>query len=353
MSNKFKIKNTFSLLILGCIAGLNGCSLKNSDNIAQAQDTPKIIASHSILCDLIETIAEDTVDLTCLIDGDRDPHTYSPTPSQLKEMEQAQLILYGGYQLEPQIIKLIKATETSAPKIAVYEQVVAEPISSEHHEHSDEEHLGEEHSEAEHSDEEHSDEEHSEAESDKHTESTLEPDPHVWHNIENTVAMVELIQPILLQLNPTAAEQYLQNTATLTDRLWQLDAWIDEQIATIPEGQRILVTTHNSFNYYAQAYYLEDYKALQGLSSATSPTASQVTKLAEEIEQTEVPTIFVESTKSDRVMNNVARAANVKISPEKLYADGLGTADSYIEMMTHNTCAIVNGLSGECKAFGE
>ena len=338
MSNKFKVKNIFSLLIFGCVAGLNGCSIKNSNNVAQAQDTPKIIASHNILCDLIETIAEDTVDLTCLIDGDRDPHTYRPTPSQLKEMEQAQLILYGGYQLEPQIIKLIEATETPAPKIAVYEQAVVEPISTEHHEHSEEEH---------------SEAEHSEAESDKPAEPELEPDPHVWHNIENTVAMVELIKPILLQLNPTAAEQYLQNTATLTDRLWQLDGWIDKQIATIPEGQRILVTTHNSFNYYAQAYYLEDYKALQGLSSATSPTASQVKKLAEEIEQTGVPTIFVESTKSDRVMKNVARAADVKLSPEKLYADGLGSADNYIEMMSHNTCAIVNGLSGECKSFEE
>ena len=338
MLNKFKVKNIFSLVILGCIAGLNGCSLKNRGNVAQAQDTPKIVASHNVLCDLIKTIAEDTVDLTCLIDADQDPHTYRPTPSQLKEMEQAQLILYGGYQLEPQIIKLIEATETRAPKIALYEQAVVEPILSEHKEHSDEEH---------------SDEEHSEQESDEPAEPELEPDPHVWHNIENTVAMVELIQPILLQLNPTLAEQYLQTTATLTDTLWQLDAWIDEQIATIPEGQRILVTTHDSLNYYTQAYYLEDYKTLQGLSSATSPTASQVKELAEEIKQIGIPTIFVESTSSDRVMNNVARAANVKLSPEKLYADGLGQADNYVEMMSHNTCAIVNGLGGECQGFGE
>lgn len=322
MPNKFKIKNLLSVIILGSVASLTSCSVRSSNNIAQAQGKPKVIASHNILCDLISTLAEDTIDLTCLIDRDRDPHSYRPTPSQRKEMESAQLILYGGYQLEPQIIKLIEATETSAPKLAVYEQVVAEPILGEH-EHSEE-----------------------------HSEEP-QPDPHVWHNVENTVAMIELIQPILLQLNPTEAATYVENTANLTEKLWQLDAWIDEQIATIPEGKRILVTTHDSLNYYVQAYNLEDYKTLQGLSSESSPTASRVKDLARAIEQTEVPTIFVESTKSDRVMNNVARAAKVKLAPESLYADGLGGADNYIEMMSHNTCAIVNGLGGECRAFNQ
>ena len=339
MLNKLNIKNVVSLIILSCAASLNGCSINNKDNIARAQEKPKIVASHNIICDLVETIAEDTVDLTCLIDSSQDPHTYRPTPSQRKAIEKAQLILYGGYQLEPQIVQLIEATETPAAKIAVYEQVVTEPIQTEaesdSHGHSESDSHG-----------------HSKEDSSKKSEE-LQPDPHVWLNVENTVGMVQLIQPILLQSNPSAAEQYLQNTAAFTDTLWQLDAWIDEQIATIPEGQRVLVTTHDSFNYYAQAYYLEDYQTLQGLSSESSPTASQVKKLATQIEQTKVPAIFVESTTGDRVMQNVARTANVKLAADKLYADGLGEADNYIEMMTHNTCTIVNGLGGECQEFGK
>ncbi len=304
------------------MTGLSSCSI-HSNNIAQANNQPKIVASHNIICDLVNTIAEDTVDLTCLIDGDQDPHTYRPTPSQRKAMEEAQLILYGGYQLEPQIIQLIEATETSAPKLAVYEQVVAEPILSEHEEDK----------------------------ADKPKQKELEPDPHIWHNVENVVAMVELIQPILLQLNPAQAEKYLQNSSILTEKLWQLDAWIDEQIVTIPEGKRILVTTHDSFNYYVQAYPIEEYKTLQGLSSESSATASGVKDLAAEIKQTGVPTIFVEATNSDRVMNNVARTADVELASEKLFADGLGEADNYIEMISHNTCVIVDGLQGKCQAF--
>ncbi|MEO0836010.1 MAG: zinc ABC transporter substrate-binding protein [Cyanobacteria bacterium J06642_3] len=90
---------------------------------------------------------------------------------------------------------------------------------------------------------------------------------------------------------------------------------------------------------------------MQGLSSATSPTAAQVRDLATEIRQANVPTVFAESTKSDRVISNVARAAKVELSPIKLYVDGLGEAETYTEMMSHNTCAIVNGLGGECQGF--
>ena len=329
----FKNAKYFLVATIGIAVSLIGCSSPER-NIASAQSKPKVVASHSVICDLLETIASDTVDLTCLIKANQDPHTYSPTPSQIQAMESAQLILYGGYQLEPKITKLLEATDEEIPKIALYEQVVREPIMAEH-EHSSEE--------AEH--------EHSSAET--NSESELEPDPHVWHSIENTVAMVEFLKSILLQLNPQQADVYLANSTALTEQLWQLEAWIKERIATIPQGQRVLVTTHDSLNYYVRSYNLDDYQTLQGVSAETSPTASEVKKLVTTIAQTGVPTIFVESTKSDRVINNVARAANVKLSESELYVDGLGSAENYTEMMSDNTCAIVNGLGGECEPFNK
>jgi manganese/iron transport system substrate-binding protein len=325
-SKKIQVKYILSLVIIGTIASAIAGNFKSKGNLAQAESKPKVVASHNVICNLVQTIAQDTVDLTCLIDADQDPHTYNPTPLDRKAIEEAQLIFYGGYELEPQVTKLLSATKT--PKIALYEQVVTEPlmVAENHHHESDE--------------------------SDESAEKPeLEPDPHVWHNIENTVKMVELIQSIFLQANPEAAEQYLVNSTTLTEQLWQLDAWIKDQIATIPEEQRVLVTTHDSLNYYVQAYYFKDYQTLQGLSDESSPTASQVRKLSAEIKQAGIPTIFAEATASDRVLQNIARAADVKLSTEKLYADGLGEAKSYIEMMSHNTCALANGLGGECKAF--
>ena len=316
-----KLKYILNLAIAGIAVSAIASSVK--PNIVKANEKPKVVASHNIICDLVQTIAQDTIDLTCLIGKNQDPHTYRPTPRQRKAIEEALLILYGGYELEPQIATLVEGLEK--PQIPVYE-FVTEPIMSEHHEH--------------------------EAESaENHNHSELEPDPHVWHNIENTVAIVERIKAIFLQVNPTQAELYLVNSAAFTEQLWQLDAWIKDQMETVPEGQRILVTTHDSLNYYAQAYYLEDYLTLQGLNTESSPTASQVKELSAKIRQTGIPMIFAESTASDRVIRNVARAADVKLSPTQLYADGLGEAKNYTEMMSHNTCAIVDGLGGECQPF--
>jgi ABC-type Zn uptake system ZnuABC Zn-binding protein ZnuA len=314
-----------AIAVAGIIASITAGNFR-SKNLVHAADKPKVVASHNIICDLVETIARETVDLTCLMNPNQDPHTYRPTPSQRKAMEEAQLIIYGGYQLEPKITKLLEATNAETPKIALYEQVVTEPITIEHqHEHKSESSTAK-------------------------PEPELAPDPHVWHNVENTVAMVELLESIFLQANPSEAQLYLTNSNALTEQFWQLDAWIKDRVATIPEGQRVLVTTHDSLHYYTQAYSLNDYKTLQGLSAA-SPTASQVRDLVTEIEQTGVPTIFAESTASDRVINNVARAADVELSPEELYVDGLGETANYIEMMSHNICAIVNGLGGECQPF--
>lgn len=318
MLKNMRLKSILSLVVTGTLLSAIASSIKISNNVVRAQSQPKVVASHNIICDLLQTVAQNTIDLTCLVGADRDPHTYRPTPSDRKAIEQAQLIFYGGYQLEPQISKLF--TDKEIPTVALYEQAVAEPIVVE------------------------------QGESEK-PKTKPESDPHVWHNIENTVAMVQLLQSIFLQANPNAAEQYLANSNTYIEQLWQLDAWIKNQITTIPEDKRVLVTTHDSLNYYVEAYYFNDYLTLQGLSAESSPTASQLRDLSTKIKEAGVPTIFAESTKSDRVIKNAARAADVKLSESPLYADGLGEAKNYIEMMSHNTCAIVDGLGGKCKPF--
>ena len=321
-----KVKNIINLTVFAFTTSLFGYSA----SVVQAQAKPKVVASHNVICDLVKTIAQDTVDLTCLIRGDQDPHTFRPTPSQRKAIEEAQIILYGGYQLEPQVIKLLNATKTPAPKIAVYEQAITKPILAEHDEHGEIEAT---------------------KKPNTNKQEDLEPDPHVWNNVENTVAMVKTLQELLLQANPAAADVYLKNSANLTQKLWQLDAWIKDQVATIPEGQKVLVTTHDSFNYYVKEYRFDDYETLEGLSTNAAPTASQVRELVAQIKKTGTPTIFAELTANNRVITNVARAANVKLSKGELYADGLGGSKNYTDMMSHNTCAIVNGLGGKCQPF--
>jgi manganese/iron transport system substrate-binding protein len=324
-----QVKYVLGLIIAGVATSVVACNLKSKsnieNNIAQGELKPKVVASHNVICDLVGTIAQDTIDLTCLMDANQDPHTYKPTPRDRLAIEEAQLIFYGGYELEPQITKLLAVTKT--PRIALYEQVATEPMMMS------------------------AEDPHHKATASNPDKPVLEPDPHVWHNVQNTIKLVELIQSMFMQANPSVSAQYLKSSTTLTVQLWQLDAWVKNQLSTIPKGQKVLVTTHDSLHYYVKAYNLEDYQTLHGLSSESTPTASQMRKVTAEIKQTGVPTIFAESTASDRVLQNVARAAQVELSPDKLYADGLGEAKNYIEMMTHNTCAIANGLGGKCQPF--
>ena len=183
MFKNIQAKYILGLVIIGIVSSAIASNFKTKSNLAQAESKPKVVASHNVICDLVKTVAQDTIDLTCLIDANQDPHSYNPTPLDSKAIEEAQLIFYGGYELEPQITKLLATTK--APKLALYEQAVTKPmmVAEDHHDESAEKPA---------------------AESAASTE--LEPDPHVWHNVENTVKMVELIQAIFLQANPAAAD---------------------------------------------------------------------------------------------------------------------------------------------------
>ncbi|MBF2014177.1 MAG: zinc ABC transporter substrate-binding protein [Rivularia sp. T60_A2020_040] len=329
---------TLAIGIISCGGNeqVNSKSGTENDSAVNTSSTtgerPLVVATTSVLCDLTKQVAAETVDLKCLVDAGSDPHTYQPKPDDRKAIEQANLVLYGGYDFEPSIIKLVEASSNTAPKVAVHEVAVPKPIIGEAHDHDHEEHEGEE----------------------KHSEEKA-PEPHVWHNPQNGIQMVEAIRSNLEKVSPDNAQLYATNAEKVTGEIKQIDSWIQKNIATIPANQRKLVTTHDALGYYTQAYNIEYEGAIQGLSTEAQPTAARIAELVKQIKQENVPTIFAESTHSPKLIERVAQEANVKVSPEKLYADGLGEpgtdADSYQKMLTANTKAIVEGLEGQYTAF--
>ena len=325
------MNNLFRSSILCLTLGFWGCTTVNQNQVAIAKDKAMVVVSHDVLCDLTQTIAADTIELNCLQDAGQNIHTYSPTPGDKQAIESAQLILYGGYQLEPTITRLIQASNNPAPKIPIYEMAVPQPIMVEEHHHE------------------------GENINDDDTAEELEADSHVWHSVNNVMTIVELLQSLLVQMNPNEAELYLQNAQALSQQLGQLNVWIGEQIATIPQGKNILVTAHDSLNYYAQAYNFADYKTLQGLGEDAGSTAARLGTLATKVQEIGVTTIFAEAGESDRLINTIAREANVQVGEIPLLTESLGQqgtpTDNYIGMMTTNTCAIVEGLGGQCTPF--
>jgi len=307
---------------------LTSSSLAKTPVIAQSR--PTVVATTSVICDLTQQIAGDTVELKCLGKSGIDPHLYQPTPDDRKAVDKSQLILYGGYDFEPGLIKLIQASSNSAPKIAVFEKAVpASEVRSQ---------KSEVRSKTKHGN--------------KEGDS---PDPHVWHNAQNGGAMVEVISNSLENLAPANAAKYQSQEEKLTKEIKQIDGWIKSQVETIPPDKRKLVTTHDALGYYADAYGLTLEGALQGLSTDTAPTAQRVADLVKKIKATGVQTIFAESTTNPKLIQQVAKEANVKVSDQELYADGLGekgsSADTYQKMLTSNTKAIVEGLGGKYTPF--
>ena len=384
-----------SFRVFTALAILSGVSpLLLNNQAAHGQTSPQVVASYSVLCDLTQQIAQDTLDVTCLIEAGEDPHLYNATPSDRRAIEAADLVLYGGYGFEPDIIQMVEATDGDAPQIAVSEVAVTEPLlgaahdhgshAGEHHDDEDhhahhDEHDGhddhhDEHGEDDHDDhhdahsehdeddhddhhdehDEHGEDEHDDHhdEHDEHGEEGTEPDPHVWHDAENGIAMVRIIQEQLSEVSPENADLYETNAEALIDQLTQLDTWIQQQIDTVPASQRVLVTSHDALGYYADAYGIRIEAALASFSTEARPSAADLRELIDIVEDSNIPSIFVEATSNPGLIEAVSRETDIGISEEPIYADGLGEAGTpaatYTGMLMTNTCTIVNGLGGRC-----
>jgi manganese/iron transport system substrate-binding protein len=323
-----------SLLVLGLVGcGTPSASQNNAPSApsnVSSDSKPNVVASYSVLCDLTQQIAQDTVNLKCLLPAGQDPHTYQPTPDDRQAIDKGTLVLYGGYDFEPGVLKLVQAAGKPETKIAVNELAVPKPLMGRQHDHNHD--RVDKKAEAE-------------------AKAEKEVDPHVWHNAQNGVAIVQVIQDQLTKLSPQNAERYTKNATALRDRLTKIDAWIKQSIATIPPDSRKLVTTHDALTYYSVAYGLPIEGALQGLSTDEKPTATRIKSLVDEIKASKVPTIFAEVTANPKLIETVAKEANVKLSGKSLFADGLGEkgsgAETYEQMLVTNTRAIVEGLGGK------
>jgi manganese/iron transport system substrate-binding protein len=306
-----------SLLTFGLLTGCTAPSRPPTGNPAATTSTPKVVVTNTVLCDLTKQIAGSTVDVVCILTAGSDAHVSKLTPAARQSIETGKLVLYGGYDFEPELIKAIKATSNPAPKIAVHEVAVPQPQTFE-----------------------------------EDGKSTT--DPHIWHNAQNGIKIAETIEANLAKLVPAQSVIYKQNTQKLTAELGQLDTWIKSQINTIPATKKVLFTTHDSLGYYSKAYGIK-VDALEGLSTEEKPNAARAKEMVGKIRQAQVSTIFAELTLNPKLITAISQAAKVKVAEQKIYADGLGAASSpgetYQKMLISNTQAIVEGLGGKFIPF--
>ena len=314
---KKQLVNSRQLLLAGICAGLlvMGCSTQNASSDGE-DDKPQVVSTSTIIADLTQKVGGDEIEHQGILQPGADPHVYEPTPKDSVALENADLILYNGFNLEPGLIKMINSVGGNATKFAVGE--VVEPLDFEY-------------------------------------QGQKEPDPHVWGDAENAIVMTEAIRDRLIELSPEDEAEFTANAAELIAKLERVDSWISEQIETIPENQRKLVTTHDAFQYFTNAYGLEMAGTLIGISTEEQPSAQTVKNLSNAIQQLEIPAIFAETTINPQLIRTVAEEAGVSLAPEELYSDSLGapgsSGDSYLKMLQANTKSIVESLGGDFQAF--
>lgn len=284
----------------------------------------QVVATTTIVGDVVARVGGDAIRLTVLLPVGADPHTYQPRPADLTTMAQAHVIFVNGLGLEESLEPILRDIK-DVPVISVSAGIQPRPIEPSEHE------------------EEHKHEHEGEKEEVHHHEGL---DPHVWMDVRNVMVWVENIQRTLTALDPDHAALYAANAAAYRAELEALDAWILERVAEVPPENRKLVTNHPTFGYFADRYGFEQIAAVYPISPGAEPSAQGIAELQEVIQQFGIPAVFIETTVNPKLAEQVARDTGVRLVT--LYTDSLGGpgsgAESYVAMMRYNVEAIVSAL---------
>lgn len=294
--------------------------------VARGEGEPlRVVATTTLVGDVVARVGGDAIALTVLLPIGADPHTYEPTPADLTAVSRAHVLFVNGLGLEEFLERTLRNASSDLPVVVVSAGIQPRMMEEHQHEHDQE---GEHEREQEH-------------------EHAGEADPHVWLDVRNVMVWVENIRQGLSALDPDHADLYAANAAAYLAELEALDAWIQEQVASVPPQNRKLVTNHPSFGYFADRYGFEQVAAVYPISPGAEPSAREIAELEDVILRLGVPAVFAETTVNPRLAERVAQdtgARLVTLYTGSLSGPGSG-AETYIAMMRYNVRAIVEALS--------
>ena len=321
---------------VGFLVVLSSCTA------APTASTRTVVVSFSVLGDIVRNVVGDAATVKTFVGPDSDAHAYEPTPQDAVALEQATAIVTIGLGFESWLDEIYAASGSKSPVIvssAAIKPIKVDPSVG-----------GHAHEEGHTEEEAHADEEgHTEEEA--HADEKEELDPHIWHDVQNVISMVETIRDGLIVAMPDQADTFRTNSTRYINELRQLDAEIVTMVESIPNDRRKLVTNHDTFGYFAQRYGFVVVGTVLGVSTEGSdPSATEIVELTAAIRDSAVPTIFIENMSNSALIDNVAAEAGVTIAPA-LYTDALGIADSdgatYLNMMRYNVSTMKTALQGK------
>lgn len=266
----------------------------------------QVVATTSIIRDVVANIAGDTIDLVVLIGRNKDPHSYEPTPQDFVALEEADVIFVNGWHLEEQIADVV---DESFEQKAVAISAEISPRQFDSH----------------------------------------ATDPHVWFSIHNVEQWAQNVEQILSQLDPENATIYAENLATYEGELESLMQEVDTLLTELPTEKRKLVTNHDAFGYFADEYDFEVVgTVIPSFSTSAEPSATDLANLVEVMEREGVCTVFGEVSQNEVLAETISaeltHCDTVQLLSLYTGAIGDGEADSYIGIYRANVKTIVEGL---------
>lgn len=295
------------LIIAGC--GSEKTSRDNND-----KETIRVTTTTGQVADLVKNIGGDKVEVVSLMGPGVDPHLYQASQGDIKKLDQADIIFYNGLHLEGKMDEIFEKMSEDKAVIAIADSVPEEKLLS----------------------------------ADDGSESY---DPHVWFDIEAWIYGIEAVKQELTKLSPEQEEVFTENATAFKKDLEEMHQYAIEQIQSIPAESRVLVTAHDAFKYFGNAYGLE-VMGLQGLSTDSEYGLKDVQSLVDTLVERNIKAVFVESSISEKSINAVVEGAKEKnhqvVIGGELFSDAMGEEGTeegtYIGMFKHNVDTIVNSL---------
>ena len=300
-----------------------------------AEEPIPVVATFSILGDMVERIGGEHIALTTLVGPDGDSHVYQPTPKAARSVAESDVLFLNGLDFEGWLERLAEAASFDGAMVVATNGVV--PIAfDDHDDHDDEKHDDHD----DHDD--HNDEKHDDHAGHDHGAF----DPHAWQSLENALIYANNIAAGLAQADPENAGDYYANRAAFVAEVEMLSADIEAMMKSLPADKRTVVTPHDAFGYFAATYDLT-FVAPQGMSTESEVSAGDVAALITQIREESISAVFIESITDNRMMEQIANETGATIGGT-LYSDALsaksGPASTYLDMMRHNATTLFDAL---------
>jgi len=300
-------KTKLLIFLLASAFLLNACS--SGQSTSSSGNNLKILATESFLGDIAQNVAGERIKVDTLLPVTADPHEYQPTPNDLTQIANCQVLIVNGLGYETWLQKTLDNTGGTRLEIVATRGLKPNPDPSGEH---------------------------------------VDGDPHMWMNPLNVIHYVENIRDGLSQVDPAGKDIYAKNADAYIARVKDLDKWVKDQVIQLPPEKRQLVTNHDALGYFANAYGFKVIGAvIPSVTTDASPSAQQMTSLINTIKSSGAPAIFLDVGENQNLAQQIAAETGARIITD-LYVETIsapvGPAPTYIDMIKHDVTQIISAL---------